>query len=450
MRIIEITDTILRDAHQSLIATRMHIDDMLPALELLDNVGYYSLEAFGGATFDVCLRYLGESPWDRLRTLKKVLKKTPVQMLLRGQNLVGYRHYADDVVDAFVDRCAELGVDIFRVFDALNDIRNLERAVARIKQAGKVVEGTISYTVSPFHTVEQFVDYAGRLRDLGSDTICIKDMSGILTPDAAFRLVSALKQDVKLPVHLHTHSTSGMAPAVYYRAAQAGVDIVDCALSPFGGGASQPPTETMAMIFTGEEFNTRLDSKAMFAAAEIFEKVRQKYAYILDPKVERIDNQILRHQIPGGMISNLMDMLKVQKAQHRLDEVLREVVQVREDMGFPPLVTPSSQIVGAQAVLNVLTGRRYGVFSKEVQQYVKGMYGRPPAPINPDIQARILKGAEPIPGRPADQLAPEMDAAREAVKVFDAPEEMAVAHAIFPQVTADFLTSRARQAGAAT
>jgi len=446
MRTIEITDTILRDAHQSLIATRMHINDMLPALELLDEVGYYSLEAFGGATFDVCLRYLGENPWDRLRNLKKVLKKTPIQMLLRGQNLVGYRHYADDVVDAFVDRCAELGVDIFRVFDALNDIRNLERAIGRIKQTGKVVEGTISYTVSPFHTVEQFVEYAGRLKDLGADTICIKDMSGILTPDAAFRLVSALKRDVKLPVHLHTHSTSGMAAAVYFRAAQAGVDIVDCALSPFGGGASQPPTETMAMVFSGEEFATRLDSRAMFAAAEIFEKVRQKYLYILDPKVERVDNQILRHQIPGGMISNLMDMLKVQKAQHRLDEVLREVVQVREDMGFPPLVTPSSQIVGAQAVLNVLTGRRYGVFSKEVQQYVKGMYGKPPAPINPDIQARILKGAEPIPGRPADLIAPEMDAAREAVKAFDAPEEMAVAYAIFPQVTTDFLTSQKRKA----
>jgi len=334
----------------------MKTEDMLPVLGALDKVGYYSLEAFGGATFDVCLRYLKEDPWQRLRDLRAGMKNTRLQMLLRGQNLVGYRHYADDVVDAFVAKCADLGVDVFRVFDALNDIRNLERAVGRIKEAGKIVEGTISYTVSPFHTVEQFCGYAAKLKGIGADIICIKDMSGILTPDNAFQLISALKRDVGLPVHLHAHATSGMAPAVYFRAAQAGVDIIDCALSPFAGGSSQPATESMAMVFSGGEFQTRIDKTEMFRAAEMFEGVRQKYASILDPKVERTDNQILRHQIPGGMISNLLSMLKMQKAEHRLPEVLDEVVVVRKDLGYCPLVTPTSQIVGAQAVLKVLPG----------------------------------------------------------------------------------------------
>ena len=439
MKTIEITETILRDAHQSLIATRMRTEDMLPVLGVLDQVGYYSLEAFGGATFDVCLRYLNEDPWQRLRDLRKGMKNTRLQMLLRGQNLVGYRHYSDDVVDAFVSRCADLGVDVFRVFDALNDVRNLERAVGRIKEAGKVVEGTIAYTVSPFHTVEQFCGYAAKLKAIGADTICIKDMSGILTPDQAFQLVSALKRDVGLPVHLHAHSTSGMAPAVYLRAAQAGVDIVDCALSPFSGGSSQPATESMVMVFSEGEFETRINQAEMFKAAEMFETVREKYASILNPKVERIDNQVLRHQIPGGMITNLLNMLEMQKAEHRLSEVLDEVVAVHRDLGYCPLVTPTSQIVGAQAVLNVLTGNRYSCFSKEVQQYVKGMYGRPPAPINPEIQARILKGASPIPNRPADTLEPEMPAAREAMAARGFGEEMAVSYAIFPQVTLDFL-----------
>jgi len=450
MQQVKITDTILRDAHQSLIATRMRLEDMLPAAELLDEVGYYSLEVWGGATFDVCLRFLNESPWERLRQLKARIRKTRLQMLLRGQNAVGYRHYADDVLDAFVEKAHETGIDLFRIFDALNDIRNLKRAMNRAKEVGALVEGCISYTVSPVHTIQQFVHFAGQLRDEGADLVCIKDMAGMISPGAAYELISALKSEVGLPVHLHTHCASGMAPATFLRSAQAGVDIVDCALSPFSWGTSQPPTETIATIFSEEGYECGLDQDKLFEAAAHFQKVRERYEPLLKARSERVDTRILQHQIPGGMLSNLLSQLDTQGAADKLSDVLDEIPRVRKDLGYPPLVTPTSQIVGTQAVFNVVAEGRYKMISQEVKDYMRGKYGRPPAPTSTELARLAIEGEKPIVCRPADLLEPELDAAVEAVAPYSDELEDALSYAIFPQVAGAFLKARAEGVAPAT
>jgi pyruvate carboxylase subunit B len=437
----EITETALRDAHQSLIATRMSSEDILGACPLLDRVGYASLEAWGGATFDASLRFLNEDPWERLRKVKQLAPRTPIQMLLRGQNLVGYRHYADDVVERFVQLSAKNGVDVFRVFDALNDVRNMETAVRAVKKSGKHAQGAISYTTSPFHTVEQFVQLGEELRGMGCDSICVKDMAGIITPPAARELVGALKQRLGLPVVLHSHCTAGIAPMAYQAAIEAGVDRLDCAVSAFAGGTSQPPTESVAFAIKDTPYDPGLDLGALAEATEYFKQLRHKYQQLVDPISERVDTRVLIYQVPGGMFSNLVSQLKQQKKLERLEEVLQEVPRVRADCGYPPLVTPTSQIVGVQAVLNVLLGGRYRVVHQEMKNLVKGMYGRTPAPISPDIIKRFLGEEKPVQGRPADHIAPELgrlQARHESSGLLRAPEDL-LTLAMNPEVGRAFL-----------
>ncbi|MEM4704422.1 MAG: pyruvate carboxylase subunit B, partial [Candidatus Bathyarchaeia archaeon] len=374
---VRITDTTFRDAHQSLMATRMSTETMLKIAEKMDKVGFFSLEAWGGATFDVALRFLNEDPWERVRQLKKVVRRTPLQMLLRGQNVVGYRNYPDDVLVRFIEKAAENGIDVFRVFDALNDIRNMEVAIKTVKKTGKHAQGAISYTVSPVHTVKHYVQFAQELSALDCDSICIKDMAGILAPKPAYELVTALKEEVGLPVHLHSHCTSGMVMMTYYSACEAGVDILDTAFSPLAWGTSQPPVESVVAALKDTPFDTGLDSELLNEIAEYFRELREKYydpIRLIDPKAERVDASIIVHQIPGGMFSNLLSQLREQKAEHRLKEVLEEVPKVRRELGYPPLVTPTSQLVGIQAVMNVLSGKRYERVPKEVKEYVKGLY----------------------------------------------------------------------------
>jgi pyruvate carboxylase subunit B len=439
---VRITDTILRDAHQSLAATRMRTEDMVPIIEKLDQVGFYSLEAWGGATFDTCIRYLNEDPWERLRTIKKAAKTTPIQMLLRGQNLVGYRHYSDDVVEKFVPLAAKNGVDIFRVFDAVNDIRNMEASIKAAKKCGSHVQGTICYTLSPVHTNDTFVEMAKELASLDCDSICIKDMAGLILPEPAHDLVSRLKKEVGLPVDLHCHCTNGIAPMSYYAGVQAGVDILDTAMSPFGFGTSQPATESIVGALQGTPYDTGLDLKLLAEIAEYFWKVKEKYYAIIDPILERIDVNVLVYQIPGGMLSNLVSQLKQQNKMDMYDAVLKEVPAVRRELGYPPLVTPTSQIVGTQAVLNVVMGERYKVVPKEVKDYVKGFYGRSPAPVDPEIQKKVIGDEEPITVRPADLLKPEMP---DVIKAVDAlglkgvKEEDYVTYALYPSVAEKFL-----------
>lgn len=406
----QITETGLRDAHQSLIATRMRTDDIVEASPILDRVGFASLEAWGGATFDSCLRFLNEDPWERLRRVKEAAPNTPIQMLLRGQNVVGYRNYADDVVEAFVPLAAKNGVDIFRVFDALNDTRNMETAIKAVKKAGKHAQGAISYTTSPVHTVENYVKLVRELERLECDSICIKDMAGVILPGAAAELISALKKATELPIILHSHCTAGIAPMAYQAAIEAGVDRVDCAISPFGGGTSQPPTESIVYSLVGTKNDPGLDLKALSEATAFFKELRQKYLGLINPIAERVDTRVLQYQVPGGMLSNLLSQLKVQKKLDRFEEVLAEVPRVRAEFGYPPLVTPSSQIVGVQAAFNVLLGERYKVVGKETKELVRGMYGRTPAPIDPEVMKKILKKKQPIEGRPADHIEPELPA----------------------------------------
>ncbi|HMK46325.1 MAG TPA: sodium-extruding oxaloacetate decarboxylase subunit alpha [Methanocella sp.] len=439
---VRITDTILRDAHQSLAATRMRTEDMLPIVEKLDQVGFYSLEAWGGATFDTCIRFLNEDPWERLRQIKAAAKNTPVQMLLRGQNLVGYRHYSDDVVEKFVELAARNGVDIFRIFDAVNDIRNMEVSIRAAKRAGKHVQGTICYTISPVHTNDAFVAMAKELAALDCDSICIKDMAGLIGPKDAAELVPRLKKDVGLPVDLHCHCTNGIAPMSYYAAIQAGVDIVDCAMSPFSFGTSQPATETIVGALMGSEYDTGLDLKLLAEIAEYFLKVREKYGGVIDPITERIDVNVLVYQIPGGMLSNLVSQLKQQNAMNKYDAVLKEVPVVRRELGYPPLVTPTSQIVGTQAVLNVVLGERYKVIPKEVKDYVKGLYGRAPGEIDPAVQKKVIGDEQPITARPADLIAPEMEDVRKKVDELglkSVKEEDYLTYALYPPVAERFL-----------
>ena len=445
MKPVKITDTTFRDAHQSLIATRMRTDTMLPIAEKMDQVGFFSLEAWGGATFDVAIRYLAEDPWERIRQLKRLVKKTPLQMLLRGQNVVGYRNYADDVVVKFIEKAAENGIDIFRVFDALNDIRNMEVAIRTVKKTGRHAQGTISYTISPFHTIEYFVEFAKRLAELDCDSICIKDMAGMLAPQPAYELISTLKKEVGLPVHLHSHSTSGMVMMTYFRACEAGVDILDTAFSPLSWGTSQPPVESVVAGLKGTPYDTCLDSELLDEIAEYFRELREKYydpLKLIDSKSERVDPSIIVHQIPGGMFSNLLEQLREQKALHRLKEVLEEVPKVRKELGYPPLVTPTSQLVGIQAVLNVISGKRYGIVPKEIKDYVKGLYGKPPAPIDEKIKRKIIGDEEPITCRPADLLEPMLDKIPDDVKPYIESDEDRITYVLFPQTALEFFKKR--------
>ena len=445
MNQVKITDTTLRDAHQSLIATRMRTRDMLPIAKELDKAGFFSLEVWGGATFDSCIRFLNEDPWERLRSLKENITKTPLQMLLRGQNLVGYRHYADDVVIKFVEKAAENGIGIFRIFDAVNDIRNMEVSIRTAKKCGAHVQGTISYTTSPVHTIEAFVEFGHELASLECDSICIKDMAGLITPLDAYNLIRSLKKEVGLPVDLHSHSTSGMALMSYMAACKADVDILDTAFSPFAGGTSQPPTETVVAGLKGTKWDTGLDLAQLIDIKDHFEEVKEKYKVILDPISEKTDTSVLVYQIPGGMLSNLVSQLKEQNAIDRFDEVLEEMPKVRQDLGYPPLVTSTSQIVGTQAVLNVLMGERYKVIPKEVKEYVRGMYGKSPAPIDKALMEKVLGDEQPITCRPADLLEPELDrmAAEARAQGLIRKEEDILTYTLYPQVAAKFLKGEA-------
>ncbi|MEM0058622.1 MAG: oxaloacetate decarboxylase subunit alpha [Candidatus Bathyarchaeia archaeon] len=442
---VKITDTTFRDAHQSLMATRMRTESMLPIAEKMDHVGFFSMEVWGGATFDVCIRYLIEDPWERIRQLKKRIRNTPLQMLLRGQNVVGYRNYPDDVVVKFVEKAAENGIDIFRIFDALNDVRNMEVAIKTVKKVGKHAQGTICYTISPVHTIEYYLSVAKRLAELGCDSICIKDMAGMLAPQPAYELITALKREVGLPVHLHCHCTSGMAMMTYLKACEAGVDMLDAAFSPLAWGTSQPPVESIVAALKDTPYDPGLDMKLLQEIAQYFWELREKYydpLGLIDPKAERIDPSIMVHQIPGGMFSNLLEQLREQSALHRLKEVLEEVPRVRRELGYPPLVTPTSQIVGTQAVLNVLSGKRYGIVPKEVRDYVKGFYGQPPAPIDEEVKRLIIGDEEPITCRPADLLEPALDKIPEEVKPYIESEEDMLTYALFPTVAVEFFKKR--------
>ena len=441
-----ITDTILRDAHQSQAATRMRIEDMLPALEKLDAAGYWSLECWGGATFDACMRFLGEDPWERLRTLKKHMPNTKLQMLLRGQNILGYKHYADDVVDMFVKKSIENGIDVIRIFDALNDTRNMEQAMKSCKKYGGICEAAMSYTVSPVHNEDYFVELAKTLEKMGADVICIKDMANLLLPYNAYSLVKKLKENISVPIHLHTHNTTGTGDMTYLMAAQAGVDIVDCALSPFANGTSNPSTEALVATLQETERDTGLDLAKLGDIAAHFRKVadRMKAEGILDPKVLNVDTKTLIYQVPGGMLSNLLSQLKQANAEDKYYDVLAEVPKVRKDFGYPPLVTPTSQIVGTQAVLNVLSGERYKMITKESKGLLRGEYGRLPAPVNEEVRKKAIGDDKVITCRPADLIEPELKTYADEMKAkgLGKCEEDVLSYALFPQVAEKFLAER--------
>ncbi len=445
-----ITDVILRDAHQSLLATRMRIEDMLPIAEKLDQVGFWSLESWGGATFDACIRFLGEDPWERLRALKAAMPNTPQQMLLRGQNLLGYRHYADDVVDRFVERAALNGVDVFRIFDAMNDMRNLETAIRAAKRVDKHAQGTISYTVSPVHNLQLWLDLARQIEDQGADSLCIKDMAGLLKPYVAFELVSELKAALSIPIHMQCHATTGMSTATYVKSIEAGIDNVDTSISSMSMTYGHSATESLVAILQDQPRDTGLDLDLLEEISGYFREVRKKYA-AFEGSLRGVDSRILVAQVPGGMLTNLESQLREQNAQDRLDEVLAEIPKVREELGFIPLVTPTSQIVGTQAVINVLTGERYKSVTKETAGVLAGEYGATPAPLDAALQQRVLEGAEPITCRPADLLAAEMEsltveleatAAAENIALADAPVDDVLTYALFPQVGLKFLQNR--------
>lgn len=441
---VGITETILRDAHQSLIATRMTTEEMLPIVEQMDKIGYHSLEAWGGATFDSCLRFLNEDPWERLRKIKDKAKNTPLQMLFRGQNILGYRHYADDVVEYFVQKSIANGIDIIRIFDALNDIRNLQTAINACKKEKGHVQATVCYTISPVHNIETFVKLAKDLENLGADSICVKDMAGLLTPYVAYDLIKALKENVKLPIQLHTHYTSGVGSMTYLKAVEAGVDVIDTALSPLSMGTSQPATEPMVATLQDTDRDTGLDLNALSELADYFKPLREKYleSGLLNPKVMGVDINTLLYQVPGGMLSNLVSQLQQQGKEDKFDEVLKEVPRVRADFGYPPLVTPSSQIVGTQAVLNVLMGERYKMISKESKGIVRGEYGTTPVEISEDIVKKVIGDEERITCRPADKIEPELDKLREAIKEYIVQDEDVLTYALFEQVALKFFENR--------
>ncbi|MCF7967387.1 MAG: sodium-extruding oxaloacetate decarboxylase subunit alpha [Methylobacter tundripaludum] len=445
MQKVHITDVILRDAHQSLIATRLRTEDMLPACAMLDEIGYWSLECWGGATFDACLRFLKEDPWERLTKLKAALPLTPLQMLVRGQNLLGYRHYSDDVVRAFIAKAAENGMDVFRIFDALNDIRNLKTAIEAAKTAGKHAQGTICYTTSPVHDVAGFVALGKGLAELGCDSIAIKDMAGLLTPYAAGELVKALKDEIDLPLHLHCHATSGLAEMCQLKAIEAGCRHIDTAISSWSGGTSHPPTESLVAALRGTDYDTGLDLDKLQNVNRYFAGVRKKY-HRYESEFTGIDTQVHVFQVPGGMISNLANQLKERNALDRIGEVYKEIPLVRKDLGYPPLVTPTSQIVGTQAVLNVLTGKRYETITNEVKRYLQGGYGKAPAAVARDLQNRAIGNEEVIDCRPADLLKPEFDSLRQEIGELALNDEDVLSYAMFPEVGRLFLEQRSNSA----
>ena len=436
-----ITDVALRDGHQSLLATRMRTEDMLPIAQKLDAVGYWSLEVWGGATFDTCLRFLKEDPWERLRALRAAMPNTRLQMLLRGQNLVGYRHYADDVLERFIERSAANGIDVFRIFDALNDVRNMDRAIREVKACGKHVEAAISYTVSPVHTTDRFVSMAKQLEDLGTDTLCVKDMAGLLEPMEAYHLIKRLKSAVKVPIHLHSHYTSGMSSMSALMAILGGLDMLDTAMSPLAGGTSHPATETLVASLKNTPYDTGLDLATFLPITEHFRTVRRKYRQF-ESDFTGVDAEILTSQIPGGMLSNLAAQLTEQNALDRMREVLDEVPRVRKDMGYPPLVTPTSQIVGTQATLNVLTGERYKVITTETKNYFLGLYGRAPGQVDQEVLARAVGNEEPIKTRPADRLEPELDGIKKDLPANATTVEDQLSFALFPAIARDFFEAR--------
>jgi len=443
---VKITDTILRDAHQSLLATRMRTDDMLPIAEKLDQVGYHSVEMWGGATFDSAMRFLNEDPWERIRKLKGKMPHTPFQMLLRGQNIVGYKHYPDDIVEKFVVLAKRNGIDIFRIFDAVNDVRNMAWAMKVAKREGAHVQASICYTISPVHDIPSYIKMAKELAELGADSICIKDMAGLISPYVAYDLVSELKKAVDLPIQLHTHYTSGMASSAVLKAVEAGVDVVDTAISSIAGITSQPPTESIVRILQETPRDTGLDLNLLAEIAAYFTEARKHYGKF-ESGLTGVDVRVLQFQIPGGMLSNLVSQLREQKAEDRYEEVLKEVPRVRAELGYPPLVTPSSQIVGTQATLNVILGERYKVIPEEVKNYVKGMYGRPPAPIDPEVKKQVLGDEEPIDCRPADLIPPGYEKAQEEIGDLARSEEDIISYALFPQVARPFLERRASGSG---
>jgi len=441
---VKITETVLRDAHQSLLATRMTMDEMRPILPLMDKVGYHSVECWGGATFDSCLRFLNEDPWERLRTIRKEMPNTKLQMLFRGQNMLGYRHYADDVLEYFVQKSVANGIDIIRIFDALNDIRNLETAVKAAKKEGAHTQIAISYTLGDVFSTDYYIDYAKRIQDAGADSICIKDMAALLTPYETEKLVKALKSAVNIPIQLHTHYTSGLASMCLMKGIEAGVDVIDTAMSPLALGTSHAPTESMVAALQGTEYDTGLDLVQLTEIRDYFMTLRKKYIDegLLDPKMLAVDANALIYQVPGGMLSNLLSQLKQAGKEDQLDEVLKEVPRVREDAGYPPLVTPSSQIVGTQAVFNVIMGERYKTVTKEFKGVVRGEYGQTPVPIDPEFRKKIIGNEEPINCRPADNIAPELDKLREECAEWIEQEEDVLSYAQFGQVAVKFFENR--------
>ncbi len=445
-----ITELALRDAHQSLLATRMRIDDMLPIADKLDKVGFWSIESWGGATFDACIRYLGEDPWERIRRLKAAMPNTPQQMLFRGQNILGYRHYADDLVEKFVERCAVNGVDVFRIFDALNDLRNLETAIKATLAVGKHAQGTMSYTVSEVHTVDLWVDMGRRIEDMGAHSICIKDMAGLLRPYVAYELVSRLKEAVDIPIHMQCHATTGLSTATCVKAAEAGIDNIDTAVSSMSMTYGHSPTESLVAILEGTDRDTGLDLVLIEEIAAYFREVRKKYAKF-EGSLKGVDSRILVAQVPGGMLTNLENQLREQNASDKLDDVLEEIPRVRKDLGMLPLVTPTSQIVGTQAVINVMSGSRYGNMTKETAGVLKGEYGETPAAVNADLQSKVLEGAEPVTCRPADLLEPELEhqtaelmriAKEKGIRLADDVVDDVLTYALFPQIGTRFLENR--------
>lgn len=444
MKKVKIMETCLRDGHQSLMATRLKTEEMLPIIETMDKVGYYSMEMWGGATFDAAIRFLNEDPWERLREIKKRAKNTKLQMLLRGQNLLGYRHYADDVVDKFIEKAIGNGIDVIRIFDALNDIRNLKQACESTKKYGGHAQLAMSYTISPVHTVEYYKNLAQEMEAMGADSIAIKDMSGILLPEVAYELVKELKSVLKVPLELHTHATAGLASMTYVKAIEAGVDIVDTAISPFSGGTSQPATESLVRALAGAERETELNLDILKEVAEYFKPIRNKYVAegILNPQALMTEPSIVEYQLPGGMLSNMLSQLKAQKAEYRYEEVLREIPRVREDLGYPPLVTPLSQMVGTQAVFNVISGQRYKMVPKEIKDYVKGLYGKSPVAVSEEIKEKIIGNEKVFTGRPADLLEAEYEKLKEESKEFTKSEEDVLMYAMFPQVAQTYLEKK--------
>ncbi len=441
---VKITETVLRDAHQSLIATRMTTDEILPIVEKLDKVGYHSLEAWGGATFDSCLRFLNEDPWERLRKIRDCAKNTKLQMLFRGQNILGYKNYADDVVEYFVQKSLSNGIDIIRIFDALNDVRNLECAIKACQKEQGHVQAVVCYTISPVHNIESYVKMAKELEERGANSICIKDMAGLLLPYEAYDLVKAMKETVKIPLQLHTHYTSGVASMTYLKAIEAGIDVVDCAISPLALGTSQPATEPLVKTLQGTPYDTGYDLDLLSEIADYFRPLREEYlsSGLLNPKMLGVDVNTLLYQVPGGMLSNLVSQLKQQGKEDKLEEVLKEVPRVREDLGYPPLVTPTSQIVGTQAVLNVIMGERYKMVTKETKGIVKGEYGKTPVPISDEFAKKIIGDEERITCRPADLIAPELDSLRENIKEYIEQDEDVLSYALFDQVAVKFFEQR--------